>query len=127
MITHRNSTLRVYVAACGKWVLGTQRMAIQGTPFSECSLTDSVVGTRDCLAAQLDSVMVQENARLRDAVAGAQQQLHEVAAAAESRAVAEAAQAQEGQQQAHLLVRIMSCSASLYIPSQAHPLGNIRP
>ena len=56
--------------------------------------------------------MVQENARLRDAVAVAQQQLHEVAAAAERRALTEAAQAQQGEQQAHLLVHTMSLLCS---------------
>lgn len=52
--------------------------------------------------------MVQENARLRSAVAVAQQQLYEDAEAAEGRALGEAAQALQGEQQAvqqaHLLV-----------------------
>lgn len=111
---HNNSTLHAFMAGCGKW-------ASKAWPFSDRSLTDSVDSTRACLAAQLDSVMIQENARLRDAVAGAQQQLHEVAAAAESRALAEAAQAQEGEQQTHLLVHTMSCSAH-YTPLHEHTL-----
>ena len=55
-------------------------------------------------ASPTDSVMIQENASLRDAIAVAQQLLHEAAAAAESRALAQAAHALQGQQQAHLLV-----------------------
>lgn len=78
-------------------------------------------------ASPTDSVMIQENARLRDAIAVAQQQLHAAAAAAESRALAEAAHALQGEQQAHLLVLTISyfclvCCFILrfFIPSTIH-------
>lgn len=73
------------------------------------------------IADQCDSVMVQENARLRDAIAVAQQQLHGLAAAAERRALAEAVLAEEGEQQAHLLVHIM-----FYVFSSDIPASTIR-
>lgn len=59
--------------------------------------------------------MAQDNGRLRSAVAVAQQQLHEAAEAAEGRALGEAAQALQGEQQAvqqgHLLVPTYLLSA----------------
>ena len=62
--------------------------------------------------------MTQENARLRSAVAVAQQQLHEAAEAAEGRALGEAAQALQGEQQAvqqaHLLVPTYLPTSSLH-------------
>ena len=68
-----------------------------------------------CLPAQVDKLMVQENARLQSAVAVAQQQLHEAAAAAERHVLGEAANALQGEQQvvkqAHLLVPIYLLSA----------------
>ena len=80
-----------------------------------------------CPPAQFDSVLVQENARLRSAVAMAQQQLHEAAAAAERHALGEAAQALQGEQQAvnqsHLLVPISSlhlCATCAH-PSVSQP------
>lgn len=70
-----------------------------------------------CLPAQLSIVMVQENATLCSAIAVSQQQLHEAAAAAEGRAVGEAAQALHGEQQAvkqaHLLVH--TCLYSILV------------
>lgn len=65
--------------------------------------------------------MMQENARLRSAIAVSQQQLHEAAAAAERRALGEAAQALQGEQQdvkqAQLLVHSMSYLYSALVRS----------
>ena len=68
---------------------------------------------------------MQENAALRDAIAAAQQQLHEAAAAAASRVLAEKAlegeqQARQALEQAHTLVR-----AFIYIPSMPMNLPSV--
>ncbi len=68
---------------------------------------------------------MQENAALRDAIAAAQQQLHEAAAAAASRVLAEKAlegeqQARQALEQAHTLVR-----AFIFIPSMPMSLPSV--
>lgn len=71
------------------------------------------------LPPQLNHVLIQENTRLRSAIAVSQQQLHEAAAAAERRALGEAAQALQGEQQAvkqaHLLVHTISYLSSITV------------
>ena len=79
---------------------------------------------------------MQENAALRDAIAVAQQQLHEAAAAAASRVLAEKAlegeqQARQALEQAHSLVRVFTFIPSiclLSVPNALHfACAHVRP